>query len=150
MSKNQIKQYNHFISQACSSCGSFEWEYISFPLPKINQINLDFWGQHEKVYFGDGQSEMHHLADMKHLPLLLKAIDERSYLKIKQMVLVEALCILFYDNLLDLEEYDQDWAEDAQNNVTLLTRELSQRFDFIMNHSDFVEQYIKAKILPLL
>jgi len=39
--------------------------------------------------------------------MLLKAIDEEKYLKRKINVLIEAICILLYDNIVSLDEFSE-------------------------------------------
>jgi len=96
------------IKAPCSSCGSVKFFATGSNQPDADKELLDIWGYDESLHFSDQDEEII-LADIKYLNLFLDAIDNSSYLQLKKDGLLAALCILYYDNAANSEEYtDKD------------------------------------------
>ena len=91
-------------TQECSVCKSVECQIIQHPLVKLDQELLDIWGHNPQLAMMPQDEELF-LAEIEYLPIILQAIDEKRYLPAKLNILLEALCILLYDNVVDSFEY---------------------------------------------
>jgi len=126
----------------CSKCCESECLSIGGHLIEIDKELIMDWGNDESLFFIQ-QDEDLILAEEKYLYLILDILDNHEILETKRRILVSALFVLIYDNLVNKEE----------NNLNLLNRvstELLARKELIENSSDNVMDYIRNITFPYL
>ncbi len=131
----------------CSQCGSIHCESISQQRPKLDKELLDLWGNDTSLHLMEQDEEIL-LAEMEYLPLILQGIDESRYLPNKINILIEALCVLLYDNTIRYESYSDHENKERENAADLVRPELVKRKAQIFHAKDFVMDYIKHVVFP--
>ena len=85
------------------------------------------------------------LAEAKYLDLLLRLLDSPSTLDRKRKVIIEALCVLLYDNTIqdDILEVNDELAGKVRN-------ELIKRRKVVIESKDWIMDYVKEVVFPQL
>ncbi len=131
----------------CSKCGSKNCSGVSYSIVSIDQELLDIWGKDSKLFFLSQDEELI-LAEIDYLPIILKAIDEGNYLKGKIEVLIEALCVLLYDNTVKRKEYSKEYIEAGEEIATMVRPELIKRKDMVFAARKRIWDYLKKGVFP--
>jgi hypothetical protein len=131
----------------CSKCGSENCESIGCNTPTLDKELLDIWGNDSELFLMEQDQELL-LAEYDYFPMLLKAIDESKYLKTKINVLIEAICILLYDNIVAPEEYSKKENKEREIIAKKVRPELIKRRNRIMEAGYSVMDYIQEIVYP--
>ncbi len=131
----------------CSNCGSISCESLGQHHLTLDKELLDIWGYNPELFFMEQDQELL-LAEYKYFHMLLEAIDESKYLKSKIDVLVEAICILLYDNTVSPEEYSYKENKERESIAEKVRPELIKRNARIADAGDAVMDYIKEVVYP--
>ena len=131
----------------CSNCGSINCESLARHHTTLDRELLGMWGNDPELFLMEQDQELL-LAEYDYLPMLLEAIDESKYLRSKIDVLIEAICILFYDNTVSPEEYSVIENKKRENIAVKVRPELIKRKDKILEAGDAVMDYIKEVVYP--
>lgn len=131
----------------CSNCGSINCESLGRRYPALDRELLDMWGNDLELFLTEQDQELL-LAEYDYLPMLLDALDESKYLQSKLDVLVEAICILLYDNTVSPEEYSEKQNKERESIAVKVRPELIKRKDKILAAEDAVMDYIKEVVYP--
>ena len=133
----------------CSNCHSRDLKYLEHAHPKLDKEILDLWGNNEN-YQVEIEDEEIVLADIENLNLIIRAIDENAYLKSKQIVLIQALCVLLYDYTVEPNENYDLTSEERNNIIKRIRPELIKRKDKIREVDNRIFSYIKLEVFPQL
>lgn len=131
----------------CPACKSTECKSVSYPLVKLDKQLLDIWGNNLQLTLMEQDEELL-LAEVEYLPMILQAIDEKQYLPAKINTLLEALCVLLYDNLANSFEYSPKENLLRAHIVNRVKPELVKRKDLIRGASQSISDYIKEVVFP--
>lgn len=128
-------------NQGCSKCGSKDFVALTHP-----QIDFDLdliveWGNNSEYSFIQQDEELL-LAEENNVEMILEVLDYHNILNQKRKILIEALCVIVYDNI-DLEEGNQELKDKVAN-------ELTKRKDDVLNAEDWIMDYIKEEVFPLI
>jgi len=164
---------SYTIERECSNCGSKEQITVSrrevaFELVDINEVvgkncnncsaskfityyqtpDLDFellkeWATNPELYLM-GQDEELLLADEKYLDNILNILDNVSLLDHKRNLLMDALCVIVYDNTI---EDNQQKDENLKQRVIV---ELNKRREKLKQADEWIMDYIKEVVYPQL
>ena len=128
--------YNKTIwNSRCSKCGSTECLSIGLDKPDFDKELMLEWGNNHDLHFSE-QDEDLMLADEKNIDLILDIIDNHSILNEKRNILIEALCVIIYDN-------------PSNNRVTNnVIKELKQRKEMVLLAECSILNYIKKEVFP--
>ncbi|MFK8297760.1 hypothetical protein ACI76O_04790 [Capnocytophaga cynodegmi] len=130
----------------CSKCGSTKTISVSHSIPKIDQELFTIWSENPNYYFME-QDEDLILAEMDNLELLLESFDNQSFPIEKKYIVVNALCVLLYNNIkLPDEKYSKEEKQNMIENKTKILFELQKRKDEVLKYKDTVWSYIWDKI----
>jgi len=132
---------------SCSRCKSKNCGSISYPMVSIDQELLDIWGTNPKLFFLSQDEELI-LAEIEYLPMILKAIDEGTYLKRKIEVLIEAVCVLLYDNTVKRKEYSKGYIEVGEKIAAMVRPELVKRKEKVFAARKKIWDYVKKVVFP--
>lgn len=133
----------------CSNCDSIDLKYLEHVHPKLDQEIIDLWGENEN-YRVSPQDEEIILAKLENLSLITTAIDEHKYLESKQIVLIQALCVLLYDYTVEPNENYDLTTEERNNIIELIRPELLKRKNKIKEVENWIMGYIKLTVFPQL
>ena len=130
----------------CSKCGGTKVDSVSHSTPEIDAELFKIWSENEDYQFLE-QNEDLILAQMQNLELLLGAFDDINFPSEKKIIVLNALCILLFDNLkFRKEEYTTEEKEQMQSNKAIILPELQKRKEKILAHKDMVWDYIWKEI----
>jgi len=131
----------------CSKCGSINCDSLGLNHPTLDKELLDLWGNDPELFLMEQDQELL-LAEYEYFPMLINAIDESAYLKNKVDVLIEAICILLYDNTVSSDEYSDKENEERESIANKVRPELIKRKDRIIEADDAVMEYIQIVVYP--
>ncbi|MBE8727633.1 hypothetical protein [Flavobacterium hungaricum] len=134
-------------NKACSNCQSTAFYSLSKSFVAIDKEILDLWGCNEKLYLNEQDEEII-LAEMDYLPLILSSIEENKYLKRKIEKLLEALCVLLYDNTEPSDEYSFEENIKREQRAAVIRPELIRLKDRIKACEENILEYIKEIVFP--
>ena len=128
-------------NKECSKCGSKDFASLSNPQPEFEIDLLLEWGNNPDYFFME-QDEDLLLAEEKYIEIILDVLDNHQILNQKRNVLIEALCVIIYDNSVSDEKNS-----DLINRVAI---ELKKREKDVLNAQDWIMDYIKKVTFPII
>lgn len=134
----------------CSKCHSTKAHSLTHAHPPIDIELLDLWGNNPDWYFAP-QDEDIILAEMDYFEMILKAIDDSAYLKIKIDVLVSSMCVLLYNNTFPCGEFDsfsKSEQEERSADAQIIRPELMKRKQRVYEAKYLIMDYIQAVVFP--
>lgn len=143
----ELYDLNAIWKTPCSNCGSINCKSLAHHHPTLDKELLDMWGHNPELFLMEQDQELF-LAEIEYFPMLLQAIDESKYLKSKIDILIEAVCVLLYDNTVAPEEYSDKENQERENIAVKVRPELIKRKDRIIEAGDAVMDYIKEVVYP--
>lgn len=143
----ELYDSNKVWKTPCSNCGSINCESLAHHHPKLDKELLDMWGNDPELYLMEQDQELL-LAEFDYFNMLLKAIDESKYLESKIDVLIEAICVLLYDNTVSSGEYSDEENKLRESIAEKVRPELIKRKNRIVDAGDAVMDYIKEVVYP--
>jgi hypothetical protein len=90
------RQFDTYMGKPCKTCGR-PISSMSIPAVEFNERTLALWLYNPDNIYSPQDEELI-LAQPEYLPLLLQGIDTKDALPSKRSTLLEALCVLVYDN----------------------------------------------------
>jgi hypothetical protein len=143
----ELYEFSVIWNTPCSKCKSINCNSITQNTIELDAEILDIWGENEELFLNPQDEEII-LAELKYLPMLLEAIDEETYSTKKINVLIEAICILLYDNTVSPEEYSEQ--ENIQRDIIAnqVRPELIKRINKIEKAGSSVMEYVQQEIYP--
>jgi hypothetical protein len=133
--------------KACTVCGSTHCKSIAQHLVKLDLALLDQWGTNAQLRISD-QDEHIILAEVDYLPIMLDAIDNQRYLPAKTNTLLEAVCVLLYDHVVNPFEYSPEENLKRSQVADSVRPELQKRKDLVRKASPGMMDYLKEVVFP--
>ncbi|GIZ14460.1 hypothetical protein [Capnocytophaga catalasegens] len=134
----------------CRKCGKLKYDSMSIETPEIDDELFALWRDNDEYYFLQ-QDEDLLLAKMSHLNRLLTAFDDENFPSEKKIVVVNALCVLLFDNLkLPKETYTDEQNAQMQENKAILLPKLQKRREKIIAYQDCIWDYVWKEIKKVL
>lgn len=143
----ELYNSNTIWKSSCTNCGSTNCESLGHHHPTLDKELLDMWGNNPELFLMEQDQELL-LAEYDYFTMLLEAIDESKYLDTKINVLIEAICVLLYDNTVSPDEYSQKENNEREIIANKVRPELIKRKDKILNAGDSVMEYIQEIVYP--
>lgn len=128
------------LNQECSKCGSKDFISVSCPQLDLEIDLLVEWGSNPDYFFMEQDEELL-LAEEKYVDMILEVLDSYQILNKKRNVLIEALCVIIYDNSSS-DDGNQDLIDRVAN-------ELRKRKMDVLNAQDWIMDYIKEVSFPV-
>ncbi|MGH2667192.1 hypothetical protein [Flavobacterium sp.] len=146
----ELYDTNEIWKSLCSKCHSEKCNSLIHAHPKLDEEILNIWGYDSNLFLMEQDEELF-LAEIDYLDMILEKIDDASYLKAKIDILIEAVCILLYDNTFADDNYD-DYS-DAENKqrkeiADFVRPQLYKRKEKIKKAENSIMEYIKAEVFP--
>ena len=128
-------------NQECSKCGNKDFASLSHPQPDFEIDLLVEWGNNPDYFFME-QDEDLMLAEEQNIDMILDVLDNHQILNQKRNVLIEALCVIIYEN--------HNSEEGNQNLIDRVVNELKKRKTDVLNAQDWIMDYIKEVSFPMI
>lgn len=140
-----------YNNKACPECSSIDFKSMSFPYVRKDQELFDIWSKDDELCF-DEQDEAIVLAEMENFNFLVGGVDNPSYSENKRSILLESLCILYYDNvyLSPVDEYSEETLENMAKCAKIVKPELDKRKLRLIETETPFSDYVREAIYPLL
>lgn len=126
----------------CGKCGKSTFE-SAFEIPELDELLFNEWATDPELHLMPQDEELL-IADEKYLDLILNALDNLELDKHKRDLLMDALCVIVYDNSHE---------ENESPNIELreiVLGELRKRRDKLELADDWIMDYIKELVYPQL
>jgi len=138
----ELVDINEVLGQKCKKCSSTILS-TTFERPDLDFELLKDWATNPDLYLMTQDEELF-LANEKYLEHILKILDTVSISDQKRNLLMDALCVIVYDNSLE---------DNQQKDETLKKRviiELNKRTEKLKQADDWIMDYIKEVVYPQL
>ena len=143
----QLYDLKQIQDTECTICKSKSSELLGLPQVKLDIELLDKWGGDKNLCLMP-QDEQLLLGNLDYFDMVLNAIDENKYLNSKIDILIEAICVLLYDNSANQEEYSEQENRERELIAQKVRPELFKRKERIIAAEDWVMDYIKKVVYP--
>ena len=138
----ELVDIDEVIGKKCKKCSASAFS-TSYQTPDLDFELLKEWATNSDLYLMPQDEELL-LADEKYLENILDLLDNVSIPDQKRNLLMDALCIIVYDNSVD---------DNKQKDETLkqrVIRELNKRTEKLKQADDWIMDYIKEVVYPQL
>ena len=138
----ELVDINEVIEKKCKKCTESTFS-TSFERPDLDFELLKEWATNSDLYLMPQDEELL-LADEKYLENILNILDSVSIPDQKRYLLMDALCVIVYDNTVE---------DNQQKDETLKHRvvnELNKRIEKLKQADDWIMDYIKEVVYPQL
>ncbi|MDH5654801.1 MAG: hypothetical protein OEZ34_02765 [Spirochaetia bacterium] len=130
----------------CPQCGSNSFGMIS-DSPVLTEESLSIWANDEKMYFL-GQDEHLMLAEEENIDLLVSFLDNQSVPASKRSILLAALCIILFDNLLEENIQDGYASEEISEYLVSILKKRLKYFSELDTID--ISGYVRKVVYPVL
>ena len=125
----------------CEKCGKIRLKLLSREHPDLDKELLLEWVAHEDYAFMSQDEELI-LADVDNIDLILDVLDNYKILSFKRNILIQALCVIIYDN-----------SRSQTKNLEIVNRvatELYKRKQDVLAAQEGITDSIKAVVFPII
>ncbi|WP_232825787.1 hypothetical protein, partial [Algoriphagus litoralis] len=138
----ELVDINEVVGNKCKICSASKF-MTSYQTPDLDFELLKEWATNPDLHLMPQDEELL-LADEKYLQNILNILDNVAILDHKRNLLMDALCVIVYDNTIDEnEQKDENLKERA-------IKELNKRTDQLKQADDWIMDYIKEVVYPQL
>lgn len=139
----ELYNTDELFPKICPMCKGNNFTF-STSLPKLDMALLTEWACNEDLHLMPQDEELL-LADEYYFDLILEILDTQNDIHIhKQNTLMDALCILVYDNSIEKNDNADIFLKKKG------IEELNKRKAKLMVAEDWIMDYIKEIVFPLL
>ena len=138
----ELVNINEVLEQKCKKCSATTFS-TTYERPDLDFELLKEWATNDDLYLMSQDEEML-LADKKYLENILGILDNISIPDQKRNLLMDALCVVVYDNSVE-DNSDKD--EKLKKRVI---GELNKRKEKLKQADDWIMGYIKEVVYPQL
>ena len=133
----------------CEKCSSTEKSSLGTNKPTIDEELMEQWATQEELQFLD-QDEDLYIAVVDNIDLIIHFLDAEKTLPAKKNVLLDALCVLLYDNVKDMEELSKKEKQLRKDNLEILLPRIIERKDLILQNKELIYKYVFEVVEPYL
>ena len=138
----ELVDINTVLGQKCKQCSSTTFS-TTFERPDLDFELLKDWATNPALYLMPQDEELL-LADEKYLENILNILDNVSILEQKRNLLMDALCVIVYENTIE------DNQQKDENLKQQVIRELNKRIEKLKQADDWIMDYLKEVVYPQL
>lgn len=138
----ELVKINDVLGNTCSRCSSTTFR-TAYKMLALDFELLKEWATGPELYLMEQDEELL-LADKKYIDMILQVLDTISIPEHKRNVLLDALCVIVYDNTVE---------RNPKGDKRLRRRvieELNKRQEMLKLADDFIMDYIKNVVYPQL
>ncbi|GAB3635056.1 hypothetical protein GCM10027422_06460 [Hymenobacter arcticus] len=142
----ELVNINKILGLKCPRC--FEEKFtVSYHLPTLDQELLTEWARDKEIHLMPQDEELL-LADEQYLEIILAVLDDSETLVNKKYVLLDAMCVIVYDNSVsDGSVVNLNFDLNLKKRVL---EELRKREVLLLQAGDWIMDYIKKVVYPQL
>ena len=142
----ELYDFGKIWNQNCKICNSSECLSVGgIPIELDKELLLE-WSYDNNLHLMPQDEELL-LADEKYIELILDIINNYEILETKRNVLLEALCIIIYDNVIDNSNLEINKDKEL---IERVTKELIKRKILLLKADEWIPDYIKKVVYPKL
>lgn len=130
------------LGKKCQNCSSTSFT-TAYERPNLDFDLFKEWAANEDLYLMKQDEELL-LADEQYLEMILQVLDTLSIPEYKRNVLMDALCVIVYDNTIE-----KNSQRDTQLRLRVI-EELNKRQDKLKLADNWIMDYIKDVVYPQL
>jgi hypothetical protein len=138
----ELVNINDVLGDKCEKCSKTTFS-LSYEKPDLDFELLKYWSTNLDLYLMPQDEELI-LADEKYLDMVLEILDKVEIPDQKRNLLIDALCILVYDNSIEDNSNKDDELKKRVIN------ELNKRKDKLKLADKWIMDYIKKVVYPQL
>lgn len=138
----ELVDINNLLGRTCRKCNS-KMIITAYQTPDLDYELIEEWATNTELYLMQQDEELL-LAEEKHLDNILYILDTVSIPDYKRDVLLEALCIIIYDNT------HQDNVHKDSELKDKVVAALNKRLDKLKLAESWISDYIKDIVFPQL
>ena len=138
----ELFDVNKALRQACKNCSSTSFAII-YPRPDLDFDLLKEWATNSDLYLMPQDEELL-LADEQYLDMILQVLDTVPISDHKRDLLMDALCVIVYDNTTEDNSQPNDQLKER------VIEELNERQDKLKLADKWIMDYIKDVVYPQL
>ena len=127
----------------CEKCGKKDFSSISSSKPKVDEELLKEWAENTDLYFSSQDEDLLLAQEFDNIDLYLRFIDKENIDIGKRNTLIEALCVMIYDNA----GTDENEKLEIVNTVS---SELKNRIELVKQADSWIMDYIKEVSFPII
>lgn len=133
----------------CEKCSSTEKASLGTNKPTIDEELMEQWATQEELQFLD-QDEDLYIAEVDNIDLIIYFLERENTLPSKKNVLLDALCVLLYDNVGDEEELSKKEKQVRKENFEIILPKIIERKELILQNKEYIYKYIFEVVEPYL
>lgn len=134
----ELVDINEVVGKNCKKCSASKF-YTYYQTPDLDFELLKEWATNPELYLMEQDEELL-LADEKYLDNILNILDNVSLHDHKRNLLMNALCVIVYDNSIDDNE------QKDENLKKRVIKELNKRTDQLKQTDDWIMDYLKEVV----
>jgi len=138
----ELFSVSNALGKTCKNCSSLSFS-TSYPRPDLDFDLLKEWATNVDLRLMPQDEELL-LADEKYLDIILRVLDTISIPDRKRNLLMDALCIIVYDNTIDDNSLHHEQLK------ARVIKELKKRKDLLKMADGWIMDYIKNVVYPQL
>ena len=138
----ELVDIHKVVGENCNRCSASKF-ITHYQTPDLDFDLLKEWATNPELYLMEQDEELL-LADEKHLDNILKILDNVSLLDHKRNLILDALCVIVYDNTIDDNEQKDERLKER------VIKELNNRIDELRKADDWIMDYLKEVVYPQL
>ena len=82
--------------------------------------------------------------------MIIHFLDAENTLPAKKIVLLDALCVLLYDNVKDMEELSNKEKQLRKDNLEIILPRIIERKELILQNKELIYTYVFEVVEPYL
>lgn len=137
---------DEMLGVKCPKCSGDKFT-VSYRMPMLDQEILAEWAKEERLYLAPQDEELL-LADEQYLEIIFNVLDDLRTLVRKKYILLDALCVIVYDNST-VDENLINPCLDLKLKRRVLA-ELAKRKALLLQADSWIMDYIKKVVYPQL
>ena len=138
----ELVDVNAILGQSCKKCSSTNFS-TSYQRPDLDFELIEEWATNQELFLMPQDEELL-LAEGNYVNDILNILDTVSITDQKRNLLMDALCVIVYDNSID----DNSQHDNELKNRVI--KELNLRQDKLKLADDWIMDYIKDVVYPQL
>ncbi len=140
---------NKLWNLPCEKCSSTEKSSLGTNKPTIDEELMEQWATQEELQFLD-QDEDLYIAVVDNIDMIIHFLDAENTLPAKKIVLLDALCVLLYDNVKDMEELSKKEKQLRKDNLEIILPRIIERKELILQNKELIYTYVFEVVEPYL
>jgi hypothetical protein len=142
----ELYDFRKIWNSKCTVCQSTQCLSIGgYPIDLDKELLLE-WSLDSNLHLMPQDEELL-LAEEKYIDLMLDLIDNHKILHLKRCKLIESLCVIVYDNIVDRDS-DIELVTKNERLIDRVCGELRKRKNLVLEADYLILDYMKKVVFP--